>query len=97
MCILMIELIWVAIYGKREEKLTFWAKFEGPVPVQVRAVPVQVVLCFSILTSICILAITCSFLIRFELLKFLVKIDFKENQKYRNRNLQIRILCGPKI
>ena len=28
MCILMIELIWVAIYGKREEKPTFWAKFE---------------------------------------------------------------------
>ena len=37
-----------------------------PVPVQVRAVPVQVVLCFSILTSVRILAITFSFLIRFE-------------------------------
>ena len=36
------------------------------VPVQVRAVPVQVVLCFSILINIRILAITCSFLIRFE-------------------------------
>ena len=35
-----------------------------PVPVQVRAVPV--VFCFSILTSVCILAITFSFLIRFE-------------------------------
>ena len=34
-----------------------------PVPVQVRAVSVQVVFCFSILTSVCILAITCSFLI----------------------------------
>ena len=34
-----------------------------PVPVQVRAVPVQVVFCFSILTSVRILAITCSFLI----------------------------------
>ena len=29
-------------------------------------VPVQVVFCFSILTSVRILAITCSFLIRFE-------------------------------
>ena len=37
-----------------------------PVPVQVRAVPVQVVLCFSISTSIRILAITFSFLTRFE-------------------------------
>ena len=36
------------------------------VPVQVRVVPVHVVFCFSILTSIRILAITCSFLIRFE-------------------------------
>ena len=34
------------------------------VPIQVRAVPVQVVFCFSVLTSIRILAITCSFLIR---------------------------------
>ena len=40
--------------------------FGGFVPVQVRVVPVQVVLCFSILSSVCILAITCSFLIRFE-------------------------------
>ena len=31
--------------------------------VQVRAVPVQVVFCFFVLTSIRILAITCSFLI----------------------------------
>ena len=37
-----------------------------PVPVQVRAIPVQVVLCFSILTSVRILVINCSFLIRFE-------------------------------
>ena len=51
-----------------------------PVPVQVRAVPVQVVLCFSILTSVRIFAITCSFIIRFELFKFLVKLDFNENQ-----------------
>ena len=40
--------------------------FGGSVPVQVRAVPVQVVLCFSISTIVRILAITCSFLIRFE-------------------------------
>ena len=37
-----------------------------PVPVQVRAVPVQVVFCFFVLTSVRILAKTCSFLIRFE-------------------------------
>ena len=37
-----------------------------PVPVQVKAVPLQVVLCFSISTSVRILAITFSFLIRFE-------------------------------
>ena len=40
--------------------------FGGHVPVQVRAVPVQVVLCFSVLTSVRILTITCSFLILFE-------------------------------
>ena len=34
----------------------------------------------SILTSVPILAITWSFLIRFECLKFLVKLDFKENE-----------------
>ena len=37
-----------------------------PVPVQVRAVPVQVVFCFSVLTSVHNLAITWSFVIRFE-------------------------------
>ena len=37
-----------------------------PALVQVRAVPVQIVLYFSVLTSVRILAITCSFLIRFE-------------------------------
>ena len=77
MCIWSIELIWVSTYGKMEEKHTFWAKFEGlylykselyryssgAVPVQVRAVPIQVVFCFSILTSVRMLAITCSFLI----------------------------------
>ena len=65
MCILMIELIWVAI-RKKGRKTQIMGKIRGPVPVQVRAVPVQVVLCFSILTSVRIFAITCSFLIRFE-------------------------------
>ena len=37
-----------------------------PVPVHVRAVPVQVVLCFSVSTSISILDITCSFRTQFE-------------------------------
>ena len=36
------------------------------VPVQVRVVPVQPVLVFPVSTSFCILAITSSFLIRFE-------------------------------
>ena len=57
-------MIWVVIYEKSEEKPTFWAKFEHL--YQVRAVPVQVVFCFSILTSFRILTITCSFMIRFE-------------------------------
>ena len=34
----------------------------------------------SILSSVSILAITSSFLILFECFKFLVKLDFKENQ-----------------
>ena len=45
MCILMIELIWVAIW-KKGRKTHILGKIRGPVPVQVRAVPVQVVLCF---------------------------------------------------
>ena len=80
MCIWSIELIWIATYGKIEEKHTFWANFGDlylytfepvpvlpsktePIPIQVRAVLVQVVFCFSVSTSIRILAITCSFLI----------------------------------
>ena len=51
----------------------------------------------SILTSFHILAITFSFLIRFKWFKWLIKLDFKENQISRNRNHQILILCGPKI
>ena len=53
--------------------------------------------CFSVSASFCILVITCSFLIRFELFKWLIKIDFKENQTYRNRNRQIMTLSGPKF
>ena len=48
------------------KKTHIMGKIRGAVSVQVRAVTVQVVLCFSILTSVRILAITCSFLIRFE-------------------------------
>ena len=51
---------------KNGRKTHILGKIRGTVPVQVRAVPVQVVFCFSILTSVRILAITCSFLIRFE-------------------------------
>ena len=51
---------------KKGRKTHILGIFGGPIPVQVRVVPVQVVFCFSILTSVCILEITCSFLIRFE-------------------------------
>ena len=51
---------------KKGRKTHILGKIRGPVPVQVRAVPVQVVFCFSILTSVRSLAITFSFLIRFE-------------------------------
>ena len=51
---------------KKCRKAHILGKIRGGVPVQVRAVPVQVMLCFSISTSFRILAITCSFLIRFE-------------------------------
>ena len=46
----------------------------------------------SILISDHILAITWSFLILFELFKFLVKLDFKENKTPRNSYLQILTL-----
>ena len=51
---------------KKGRKTHIMGKFRGAVPVPIRAVPVQVVFCFSILTSVRILAITCSFMIRFE-------------------------------
>ena len=51
----------------------------------------------SILTSVCILAITCSFLIRFELFKWIIKLDFKENETSRNRPRQLLTLSGPNI
>ena len=51
---------------KKGRKTHILGKFRRAVPVQVRAVPVQVVLYFSVLTSVCILAVYCSFLIRFE-------------------------------
>ena len=51
---------------KKGRKTHILGKFRRVVPVHVRAVPVQVVFCFSVLTSVRILAITCSFLIRIE-------------------------------
>ena len=69
MLVLMKDVIEVNYGIKVHEK---WKRthilviFGGPVPVQVRAVPAQVVLCFFILTRVCILAITFLFLIRFE-------------------------------
>ena len=88
-----IELIGVEKYGKRRENThsghfsetctgTFCILviFGQLVPVQVRVVPVQPVLVFPVSTSFCLLAITSSFLIRFERFKWLCKIDFKENK-----------------
>ena len=58
---------------------------------------VQEMLCFPISTSFHILIITSSFLIRIERFKLLVKIDFKENNIYRNSYRQIRIISRLKI
>ena len=51
---------------KKCRKAHIMGKIRGGVPVQVRAVPVQVAFCFSIRTSVCIWTITSSFMIRFE-------------------------------
>ena len=97
MCIWSIELIWIATYGKMEEKHTLWANFGDLYRYTFRPVLVQVMFCFSISTSVRIWAITFSFLIRFELFKLMVKTNFKENQTSSNRYLQIMTLGGPKI
>ena len=59
MYIWIIELIWVSTYGKNGRKTHILGIFRG-------AVSVLVMLCFSVLTSVRILEITCSFPIRFE-------------------------------
>ena len=51
---------------KKCRKAHILGKIRAHVPVQVRGVPIHVVLCFPISTSFCILAITCSLFIRFE-------------------------------
>ena len=51
---------------KKGRKTHILGKIRGPVPVQVRVVPVHVVFYFFVLTRVRILAITYSFLIRFE-------------------------------
>ena len=51
---------------KKCRKAHILGKIRGVVSIQVRGVPVHVVFCFPISTSFRILAITCSFLIRFE-------------------------------
>ena len=77
MCVLSIELVWVKIYGKMGEKPPFlgifevWSNSVVPVPNVFwstgtgtkKSVPVPNVLFW---TSVKILAITWSFLIRFE-------------------------------
>ena len=82
---------------KKSRKAHILGKIRAHVPVRVKGVPIHVVFCFPVSTSFCILTITCSFLIQFELFKCLFKIDFMENQKYRNMHHQILILGGPKI
>ena len=74
-------------YGKMVEKHIL-----GNFRVMVHVVP-----CFYVSTRFRILAITCSFLIQFELFKLLVKIDFKENQKSSNRYFKIMPLSGTEI
>ena len=59
MCILMIELVWVEKYGKMGEKPHFLGNFKGWYRYQTEWYAL-------FWTSVCILAITCSFLIRFE-------------------------------
>ena len=66
MCVGSIEFVWGGKIWKNGRKAHILGKIRAPVPVQVRAVPVQVVFCFPISTSFRILAITFSFLIRFE-------------------------------
>ena len=51
---------------KKGRKTHILGKIRRVVPVQIRAVPVQVVFCFSVSTSVHILVITFSFLILFE-------------------------------
>ena len=81
MCVLSIELVWVEIYGKMGEKTTISGHFRGLVPVPNSVVPVpywfwstgtgtgteRLVLVPNVLfwTSVSVLAITWSFLIRF--------------------------------
>ena len=72
------------------EKTHILGIFESCVPVH----PVQLFLFRSVF---CILAITRSFLIRFELFKWKFKIDFKANHPYINRHRQILALSGSKI
>ena len=51
---------------KNGRKTHILGKIRGAIPVQVRVVPVQVVFYFSVLTSVRILTIPFSFMIRFE-------------------------------
>ena len=67
MCMRSIELIWVSTYGKMEEKHTFWAKFEGLYRYRTELYRYRLcIVHFSILTSVRILVINWSFMIRFE-------------------------------
>ena len=94
MCVLSIELVLVEIYGKMGENPPFMGIFE--VWYRYQTVWYQYHMCFGRLvpvpksryclpnvlfwTSISVLAIMWSFLVRIERFKLLSKLDFKENK-----------------
>ena len=55
MCVLNIELVWVEIYGKREEKNTISRHSRGLVPVPNSVVPVPYVFWSTGTGTICVL------------------------------------------
>ena len=89
-CIWIIELNWMGKSGKKMQKSPHSGHFLGSSLGTRNAL-------FSVSTNFRILTITCSFLLRFELLKLLVKINCKENHTYRNRHRQILIISGLNI
>ena len=87
-CVLIMELIWVAKYGKWEKSHLFGQFLKGGTGTEQSGTGTTLVLSTStgtgthalFWTSVSILAITWSFLIRFECFKLMVKLDFKVNK-----------------